>query len=465
MKITDKLLSELVSEQIGLLTEDLPYSIKKQGDDEFVTYKDLESFANYIQDLENDVQYTINTPQTDGDVTGSGATIRSKFSMSSKKKKPEAMPTGYLGDIPIEHYRDDMVKLPEIYLQVFKQAGFDSGDLEQRLTRVQEMFGSFGLAKKKGKPILSLDKQFSQILVLEFFEKIAEHIKGGGQHKLKEGGLLFESFLALLLSGTLPVDSDSYEDIIDNKLNNISVKFMAIKSTFYQAWSTVDNYFKRNKSPMIHVSAIKEKVKKEGTHIVFYISDFTYDDYLEINEAIENRGDALFAKTDKAIWIDGGGVTYTITNTEIGNEEGTPRGATANVTTRAKPEKDKLNEYQTGKQPRITFLDYGNRVAGKLILPSRDNMRKKTKILMDKYDDSIDLLFKEITNFRKLSNMFFSAEQDQAGAVAEQVMASHDMIKQQVNQGFRAREVQKQINEKITPELLDKLIKAVILES
>ena len=84
---------------------------------------------------------------------------------------------------------------------------------------------------------------------------------------------------------------------------------------------------------------------------------------------------------------------------------------------------------------------------------------------MDKYDDSIDLLFKEITNFRKLSNMFFSAEQDQAGAVAEQVMASHDMIKQQVNQGFRAREVQKQINEKITPELLDKLIKAVILES
>jgi len=451
MKITNDLLDNLIIEQIRVLAEDLSYSIKSNDGQESQEFEDLQSFAQYIVDLSDEETYTINTPQTDGDVRGSGATIKSKFALPSKKSSDNGeSKTGYLGDIPISHYRDDMVRLPEIYLQAFKNAGFSSGTLADRIARLNNMLSEFGTAKKEKSPAKPLNEQFSQILVVEFLERVVSHVRGGATTRLKEGGFLFESFLAFILSGTLPVANDSYEDIIDNKLNNISVKFMSEKSSFYQAWSTVAGYFNKNESPMYHISALKERVSKAGSQISFYISEFTYKDYLNLARQIENMNpEAEMAETDKAIFIKGGGVNYSVSN----KQDNDTRSAEVS-----------LNEYETGKEPRITFKDYGKNVGGTLFLPSQINIRKKSKTLMDNYNENIDLLFREITNFRKLSNIFFSVSDEDTTKIADKIITSYGQIKTGVNQGFKQRETEKEINEKITYELLDKLVKEVILK-
>ena len=374
-KLTKEMI-DLLIEQV--LNEDLEYKIKESGEDEFRSFRDLESFVAFVDSSEFDLdkQYTVKTPQTDDEeATGSGTTIKDKFlGLATKEPDMETEKTGYLGELPFENYRDDIVKLPDLYINAFANSGFLVGDFENRIKSLSNYL-------ENQPDVDHLSEQFSKIIVMELLEKIIIHITQGRTQKLKEGGFLFESFLALLLSGTAPVDSKSYIDLIDNKLNNISIKFSATKSSFYQAFSTVEKYFQTNRQPMIHIMAVKTKVSaKENSIIDIHRSEFTYDDYLKVLEALK-KSKKSYAETDKAHVITKPKSRYTVENDW--------ETATATI-------KFGKGKYETGNQPRITFKQYGEKITTLSLMPPKA-MRQFSKEKMDSYDENIDLLFKELT--------------------------------------------------------------------
>jgi hypothetical protein len=348
----------------------------------------------------------------------------------------ETEKTGYLGELPFENYRDDIVKLPDLYINAFANSGFLVGDFENRIKSLSSYL-------ENQPDVDHLSEQFSKIIVMELLEKIIIHITQGRTQKLKEGGFLFESFLALLLSGTAPVDSKSYIDLIDNKLNNISIKFSATKSSFYQAFSTVEKYFQTNRQPMIHIMAVKTKVSaKENSIIDIHRSEFTYDDYLKVLEALK-KSRKSYAETDKAHVITKPKSRYTVENDW--------ETATATI-------KFGKGKYETGNQPRITFKQYGEKITTLSLMPPKA-MRQFSKEKMDSYDENIDLLFKELTALRKNSAAFFSVKESEKQSAANNVAGSYKNLRDYIRKGFKSREVKQSLREdrKNSKKDLDKL--------
>lgn len=439
---------DLLIEQV--LNEDLEYKIKQHEEEKFQVYKDLKSFTNFIVSdaFDTSKEYTVVTPQTDDkEATGSGATIRDKFlGLATKEPKLEPEKTGYLGELPLENYRDDIVKLPALYINAFKNSGFLVGDFENRIKLLSDYMDT--ATDSSG-----LDEQFSRIIVLELLEKIIIHITQSQTQKLKEGGFLFESFLGLLLSGTTPVSRTSYTDIIDNELNNITIKFSAEKSSFYQALSTVNNYFDTNSQPMIHIMAVKRKVsQKENSIIDIYRSEFGIQDYRKLMESYEEG--KKYVETEKATIIFEPEMKYKVSNTWSDSS------GDADISYGKGP-------YKTGKQPRITFKQYGEKIGTFTLMPPK-NMRIFSKEKMDQYDKNIDLLFKELTSLREHSTAFFSAEESKKQTAAEEVAGSYRNLRNYIKKGFKSREVKQSLRETTenkTKSLkdLDKLIEHVIL--
>ncbi len=447
-KLTDDILEKLVRE---VLSEDLVYKIKQSGEDEFQTFRDLRSFTNFVasDSFDTSRNYTVVTPQTDDqEATGTGATIKDKFlGLASEEPSMEPEKTGYLGELPLDSYRDDIVKLPDIYINAFKNSGFMEGDFENRIRLLSDYMAD--TPESSG-----LDEQFSRIVALELLEKIIAHITQSRVQKLKEGGFLFESFLCLLLSGTSPVSRTSYIDLIDNKLNNISIKFSAEKSSFYQAFSTVENYFSSNSQPMIHIMAVKKKIsQRESSIIDFYKSEFTAQDYRELVDLYDGEGSVV--ETSKAVVIFAPELKYRVANVWA-NSSGN-----AEITLGTGP-------YKTGRQPRITFKNYGEKIGTLSLMPPRQ-MRQFSKEKMDHYDANIDLLFKELTSLRKNSIAFFSAEESKKQNAAQGVAGSYKNLRKYIKRGFKSRDVEQSLKENKKDQnkslkKLDKLIEHVILE-
>lgn len=448
-KLTKKKI-DLLIEQV--LAEDLEYKIKQSEEGDFKVFSDLESFTNFIDSNSFDVNknYTVVTPQTDDkEATGSGSTIRDKFlGLGTKEPKIKPEKTGYLGELPLESYRDDIVKLPELYINAFKNSGFLVGDFENRI----RLFSDYMTNTPDSS---GLDEQFSKIIVLELLEKIIVHITQSQTQKLKEGGFLFESFLGLLLSGTTPVSKTSYTDIIDNKLNNISIKFSAEKSSFYQALSTVNKYFDTNNQPMIHIMAVKRKVsQKENSIIDIYRSEFSIQDYRKLMDSYEEGKE--YVETEKATIIFKPEMKYKVSNTwsDSSGDAGISYGK---------------GPYKTGKKPRITFKQYGEKIGTFTLMPPK-KMRIFSKEKMDQYDSNIDLLFKELTALRKSSIAFFSAEESKKEGAAKEVAGSYGSLEDYITQGFKSRKVKQPLsedkkNQNKSLKELDKLIERVIINN
>lgn len=438
-KLTEQKIDEMIKQ---LLNEDQEYRIKKETDEDFVTFGDLDSFANFISSNEFDTnkKYTVMTPQTDDkEITAYGETIKEKF-LGLATKEPELTPTktGYLGDLPIENYRDDVVKLPQLYIDAFENSGFQEGDFTDRIQSLTNYMTNLP-------SVATADEQFSKIIVMELLEKIVQHITQAQVGKLKEGGFLFESFLCLLLSGTSPVSKTSYIDLIDNNLNNISVKFAAEKSSNYQAWSTVGKYFSKNKDPMIHIVAVKRVVsEKENSIIDIYRSEFTYNDYDKLISS-RKEGDG-FVETEKAVLIFSQDTKYKVQNDWQTN--------TAIIHIRS-------GNYETGQQPRITFKQYGDKIGTFTLLPPKA-LREFTKNKMNEHDANVDLLFKEITTIRKKSVSFFSSsEQNKREQEAKNIVDSYKLLKKYTKEGFKSRGVDQSFRESKLQSLDDLIAETI----
>jgi len=455
-KLTKEMVDMLIEQA---LNEDTQFSIRSQDSNQ-TGYENFGQFVDAVQKLQDDEQYTIVSPQTGEDgATGSGKTIKDKFKKPKDNRRDSIAPedTGYLGDVPIKHYREDGVELPSLFVQAFENSGFTEGDYKQRIQKLNNFLLQFKAASNSQQQQLEFDTelstQFSNIIVAEFLEKIIDYVYLGSAKKLEYGGFLFESFMALLFSGTLPVAGTSYADIIDNKLDNISVKFIAGTSSNYQAWSTVKNHFDNNKDPMIHLVAVKEKVSKiQDSKISFYLDEVTFDDYTELSVKVTAEQGTKVVQTQKAIYHP------PRANYKINNDWKT---ATA---TAISPKEKTLNEWTVGNDPRITYLQYGDKI-GELIIPPPKEMRAGTKQMMNTYSSSIDSLFKEVTNFRKASIQFFSAKEDQKETKAGEVAKSYKNLKTYINEGFETREVAK-MNENKQKKFqdLDKMIEELMLE-
>lgn len=437
---------DLLIEEV--LNEETPFSINKKDTDETQEFENFEDFTNAVQNLDNDQQYTIVSPQTGEDgASASGKTFKDYFEKPEVKDEDPTAPveTGYLADIPVKAYREDGVELPTLFVQAFENSGFTQGNYQQRLNSLNTFFAELAASddEQSSLPTTELSTQFSNIIVAESLEKIINYIYLGSAKRLEKGGFLFESFLALLFSGTQPVNRKSYADIIDNEANNISVKFIAGTSSNYQAWSTVSNHFKNNSDPMIHIVAVKEKVsQKEESVIRIYQSIFTAEDFNQINDLVKLNPETV-QKTDKAVY------------TPPGSKYGVKNNWETNTAEYGK------GSWNTGKQPRITYLQYGTQI-GEIMIPPPEKMRTGTKGMMSAYNDSIDLLFKELTNFRKLSINFFSAKEGKEDK-AKEVMKSYADLKTYVNEGFEQQEVEDRIQENKMAEL-DLMVEETIRE-
>ena len=436
---------DLLIEEV--LNEETPFLINKKDTGETQEFENFEDFTNAVQNLDNNQQYTIVSPQTGEDgASASGKTFKDYFEKPEVKDEDPTAPveTGYLADIPVKAYREDGVELPTLFVQAFENSGFTQGSYQQRLNSLNTFFAELATSddEQVGIQPTQLSTQFSNIIVAESLEKIINYIYLGGVGRLEKGGFLFESFLALLFSGTQPVDRKSYADIIDNKANNISVKFIAKSSSNFQAWSTVSSYFENNSDPMIHIVAVKERVSQtKGSVITIYQSVFTADDFNEINTKVESNPETV-QETDKAVYTPPGS-KYGVKNDWENNTAKYGAGS-----------------WSPEKQPRITYLQYGTQI-GKIMIPPPEKMRTGTKSMMSAYNDSIDLLFKELTNFRKLSINFFSAKEDKKDK-ADKVIESYGKLKTYVNEGFEHEGIDK-IQENKMAEL-DLMVEETIRE-
>lgn len=438
--LTEQKIDEMIKQ---LLNEDQEYRIKEETDEEFVTFEDLESFANFISSPEFDPEkrYTVITPQTDDEeATSSGKTIKEKFlGLTTKEPEVVSTKTGYLGDLPIENYRDDVVKLPQLYIDAFENSGFQEGDFADRIQSLTNYMAELP-------SVSTADEQFNKIIVMELLEKIVEHITQGRVQRLKDGGYLFESFLCLLLSGTSPVGRTSYIDLIDNKLNNISVKLNAEKSGNHQAWSTVDKYFSENRDPMIHIVGVKRVVSEKKNSIIdIYKSEFTYSDYEQLKSVPVKEGDN-FAETEKAIIIFPEEKTFY----KVKNDWDT-NTATVQIGT---------GDYNT-TTPRITYKQYGDKIGTFTLLPPK-KLREFTKNKMDEHDTNVDLLFKEITIIRKKSISFFSSsEQSKREQEAKNIVDSYKLLRKYTKEGFKSRGVDQTFRESKLQSLDDLIMETI----
>ena len=122
---------------------------------------------------------------------------------------------------------------------------------------------------------------FSKLMVLDFFKQIANDL---GRKSPVEAGSVFESFLALLVDGTVEGGNLDFDDVVAVDLKGtllLSLKLLSTTTPVTQAEKTVRQFFEKyGKEARIKYIVAYKDIYKEGEYNEFpiFMQDFAYND-------------------------------------------------------------------------------------------------------------------------------------------------------------------------------------------
>lgn len=203
---------------------------------------------------------------------------------------------GALGDLQLQDYGKKSVKIPSFYRDVFENSGILSSDSLRGRIEALENYANFLIKDKKNDSSLllqskeessfSVEQEVGNVFVLDALADILSQAAGRDASGLQDLGFLTEGFVALLFSGAKIGSDSGWTDVITDveQEGNFSVKFMAKKSTNYQALSTVYNHFQKSSEPMRFLNIVKSSITKNYNEIKFFMTRYTKDDFLEATQ-------------------------------------------------------------------------------------------------------------------------------------------------------------------------------------
>jgi hypothetical protein len=205
---------------------------------------------------------------------------------------------GALGDIQIQDYGKEGRKIPSFYRDVFENSGILSKpSLEERVGAL-ETYTNFLVKQKEQEGDLipdsdtsgfSVEQEVGNVFVLDALGDILSQSTGRDASGLQDLGFLTEGFIALLFSGAKIGSDSGWTDVITDTETegNFSIKFMAKKSTNYQALSTVYNHFQKTNESMRFLNIVKSAITKDYNEIKFFMTRFSKEDYEEATKGMQ----------------------------------------------------------------------------------------------------------------------------------------------------------------------------------
>jgi len=204
---------------------------------------------------------------------------------------------GALGDVQIQDYGKEGRKIPSFYRDVFKNSGILSKTSLKERVEALETYTNFLVKQKEQENDLipdsktsgfSVEQEVGNVFVLDAFGDILSQATGRDPSGLQDLGFLTEGFIALLFSGAKIGSDSGWTDVITDTETegNFSIKFMAKKSTNYQALSTVYNHFQKTDEPMRFLNIVKSAITKDYNEIKFFMTRFSKEDYEEATKGM-----------------------------------------------------------------------------------------------------------------------------------------------------------------------------------
>ena len=373
----------------------------------------------------------------------------------------------------LEDYGKENIRVPKLYVDTFKNSGFLEGGFVERINNFSVFSENITMGDFPAQS--TMDSDFSKILVLEFMQKIVEDLRTAAMAQVKKQGFLFESFLALLLSGTKTGQLGGWADIIkydpNSKFSLFSIKLISKVSSNYQAFSTVQKHFEKSNLPIVCISAVKDLKKGDSqdmNEIEIFHHQFTKDHYERLIQSTSNE-EAIQHETSEAFVTQAGSdyffknefdngiyklkrlkqaeyrnleyVNFFLkTNGKSMNELSLAQARTApegygewrsaqqnydNLPTEEEKKADRdrlqkidrLKTYSTKNQPRITFKNYGTRI-GTMKISSNSSMEENKATFIDRFNVNLSGLYNNLNTLRINSAAYFSTKDTDKGKAA-----------------------------------------------
>lgn len=204
--------------------------------------------------------------------------------------------------------------IPRHIKSVFDSVISIDNSVNGRIQKLSEI--SAGLIKSSPKTTdfannnMSTNQNFSSLVTLDFLRQIAAFSRDAP----KEAGNYFESFLALLLNGTVEGGKYDLEDVLlpfEGKANGttedgpayISAKLISKLSYVTQSGATVKKFFKVHgeKAKIRYILAEKDFYSRnDQLTLTIYVKDFTYD---EVENASEQTPGIEPDSTNKPVYF------------------------------------------------------------------------------------------------------------------------------------------------------------------
>ena len=264
--------------------------------------------------------------------------------------------------------------------------------------------------------------------------KIVKHGIGAGA---QEAGGQFESFIALLCSGTKLGGANKFTDVqvIERpegknylKIGDLSLKLISANTPNKQSFITVYEHFSTTDNPMQFLVAIKggdpriaSAKKQRKVSIDLFLSEFTKQDYNELIKAtgLENipkfdlKGDigrsfgnlpTKNADTEKAYFIaPNQEVKYAL---GFGNKKNIQDQSITTPQTKFGDQAERGFVQKGGSNGSVIFKDLGEKIASLLL--DGENM-KQTKInKVNEVNSSINTVLNLLTSLNKKLNVFWT---------------------------------------------------------
>ena len=271
----------------------------------------------------------------------------------------------------------------------------------------------------------NIGQQFSNIMVLDYFNNLAKEVGLGSLFQRQEAGYLFESFLALLLGGTVEGGSANVEDIILSSVQGkppsgpdfVSAKLITENKYVSQAGSTVQNFFLKHGDNAKFTYVVAYKVSKgysskdkenfkDGVgdkslsfvEIPLFVKEYTPNDFPDIaNGVFETESVKFFQPNEKISQPD------RFTRTDI-----TPK-AQKDLNDIAEPGKGQSSGTYVFKADKLR--DQSNYI-GSVVLPQDESVFDEIMSnALDELDLNIKQVYNQLAEFEASMKSFYSAKE------------------------------------------------------
>jgi hypothetical protein len=380
--------------------------------------------------------------------------------------------------------------VPSYVKGFFEKSGIFAGDATTTIGNFNEFMQIYADSSQFAPGKQSIQSLFNNVMVSEYFYKIVLDLLEGTSKRLQGAGRKLESFMGLLLSGTPQVSYTEFDDLIlfqNNKAEYYSLKLLSTSTMIYQAASTVESFWKRNPGqPIKYVAGVKDFTEGDVVTIDLYERVYTEQDFTDAKKSMNQD-----VAENSIVYI---GKEEGMKKTPFFGIQGTPKNrkhrvdaqgrrtfnveiADTNLYKNTKNTTIKDTQLYNKDTDHVVFKDFGKKIASIKLPRDPSIFRVKKKEFFNGIGIAVEDLYQKISEFKNAATEYFSDSDEEKritavkaknslnstgkkllGIATENKAGTYASATPSSPQG---RIIEK--NEKITEEILDKLIKEVIL--